>query len=219
MSFLDGHLRAAKGLLLAAGLLATALAGWALGGIASHTGLTQELDLPLAQTLATHSASWLTRLMRIVTVLGGWPFAVVVATVAGVAWFARRKNFAGPTLLGVALSGATVLELVVKRAVGRPRPPVAHLVEATGFSFPSGHALRATVLFGVLAVLSGRLWPAWRAGVRVWASAVLVVLFVAASRMILGVHYLTDVLGGIAVGALWLSIATTALPRATPERR
>ncbi|MFA5890279.1 MAG: phosphatase PAP2 family protein [Actinomycetota bacterium] len=216
-NFPDGHLRGAKGLLLAAGLPTAALAGWALGGIASHAGLAQELDLPLAQTLATHSASWMTRLMRMVTVLGGWPVAAVAATAVGIAWFALRKNFEGPVLLGVSLSGATVLEVVIKTAVGRPRPPVAHLIGARGWSFPSGHALRATVLFGVFAVLAGRLWPGWRARVRLWAVAALLVLLVGASRMILGVHYLTDVLGGIALGAAWLAITTTAFPPRAPR--
>lgn len=101
----------------------------------------------------------------------------------------------------VAMVGEAVLDSVVKLAVGRPRPAFAHPVAtAAGASFPSGHALGATVAFGLLVLLVPR-------GYRTAAAvlAVVAVGLVSFSRLALGVHYLTDVVGGWLLGAAWLT--------------
>jgi undecaprenyl-diphosphatase len=101
-----------------------------------------------------------------------------------------------------------VLNGLVKQAVGRARPvlpdPVAH---ASGLSFPSGHAQSAIVAYSVLLLV---FLPALRGVARVSAVSVAVVMVVAIgfSRMALGVHYVSDVLAGYALGAAW--VAATA---------
>lgn len=107
---------------------------------------------------------------------------------------------------GVALSGA-LLNLVVKSLVDRPRP-TSPLASPDGYSFPSGHAMGAAICVSlVVSVLlfSGTV----EAGTRWWLLVgVVVVLVVGVSRVVLGVHYASDVVGGWALGVGWVALAT-----------
>jgi undecaprenyl-diphosphatase len=100
------------------------------------------------------------------------------------------------------------MSTLVKVLVDRPRPEVDHpIATAFGKSFPSGHALSSTVVFGALLltflpVLSRR----WR-HVAV-AFTVVLVLAIGASRLLLGVHFVSDVVGGYVLGIAWLLTAT-----------
>ena len=106
--------------------------------------------------------------------------------------------------------GGGVMSTLVKVLVDRPRPEVDHpIATAFGKSFPSGHALSSTVVFGALLltflpVLSRR----WR-HVAV-AFTVVLVLAIGASRLLLGVHFVSDVVGGYVLGIAWL-LTTTAI--------
>ncbi|MFB6194777.1 MAG: phosphatase PAP2 family protein [Haloplanus sp.] len=110
------------------------------------------------------------------------------------------------TALALAL-GAFALTLALKHAFALPRPPGA---ATDGYGFPSGHALGATVVYGGLAALFDR------RRVRIAAAALIVV--VAASRVVIGVHYLVDVVAGVGVGVAYLATALRAGPGWPPER-
>lgn len=106
--------------------------------------------------------------------------------------------------------GSPILNAVLKDLFQRPRPVLAHPVQvASGWSFPSGHAQAATVGCAVLLVVFlpslGRLGARWTV-----MASVVVVIAVAGSRMSLGVHYLSDVLGSILVGSAWTSFLVWA---------
>jgi hypothetical protein len=108
--------------------------------------------------------------------------------------------------LGVALGGFA-LTLALKHGLALPRPPGA---AADGYGFPSGHALGATVVYGGLAaLLDDRRLPAVAAGL---------VAVVAASRVVVGVHYLVDVVVGVALGVGYLAVALRLGPGLSPER-
>ena len=94
--------------------------------------------------------------------------------------------------------------------MNRPRPIVDNPVAtALGKSFPSGHTMSATVVYGALLVAFWRMLPKrWRP-VAV-AATVCLVLAVASSRLLLGVHFLSDVIGGFLLGIAWLSGSTAA---------
>jgi undecaprenyl-diphosphatase len=107
----------------------------------------------------------------------------------------------------VVMLGAAVLEAVSKPAVGRDRPMFVHPVAtATGRSFPSGHALGAFVAFGLAVLLVPR---HFRLAAAIVGSAA--VLLVSYSRLALGVHYVSDVVGGWLLGAAWLVLAVWLL--------
>ena len=156
--------------------------------------------------------------MRLVTDLGAAGVLVPLVLAAGLAWRWRRGSWRPLALLAGAAAGAWVVQVAVKQLVERPRPPAGlALSHATGFAFPSGHATDAAAVYGMLAVLlarSGR--PAAR--VAAWAGAAALVALVGLSRLYLGVHWLSDVVAGAALGIAWL-LAIFIAGRAGEPRR
>jgi undecaprenyl-diphosphatase len=122
-------------------------------------------------------------------------------------------------LVLVTMAGAGVLDVLLKQLYGRARPsplfdfyPLPH-----SYSFPSGHALFATCFFGGVAVLASHRLRHRGSEVAVWVAAVLAIALIGISRIYLGVHYPTDVLGGLAAGAVW--VGTVALGDRLAEHR
>lgn len=106
-----------------------------------------------------------------------------------------------------AIAGAGLLDLVLKLSIRRPRPIYADALLAQGsWSFPSGHAMGALVGYGMLAYVLLILWKESRpTRAAIVAAAALVILSIGVSRLYLGVHYFSDVIGGYAAGMLWLA--------------
>jgi membrane-associated phospholipid phosphatase len=118
----------------------------------------------------------------------------------------------------VTLAGAGVLDLGLKEIFARARPQAFfdyYLVPAS-FSFPSGHALFAVCFFGGIAVLLSHRLRGRLARILLWAVALFLIFLIGASRVYLGVHYPTDVIGGFAVGTVW--VASVALGDRLAER-
>ncbi|WP_157972630.1 MULTISPECIES: phosphatase PAP2 family protein [Haloprofundus] len=142
------------------------------------------------------------------TELGGVAFSVGFLCL--LYWLTDRERAA--TLTALVLGGAALV-VGLKGAFALPRPPVeTALVVETGYGFPSGHAVIATVLYGGLAALV----DAGRRAVR-YAAAAALVLVVSLSRVVIGVHYVGDVLAGVALAAafLWIALRIT---RREPSR-
>lgn len=179
--------------------------------VVDHWGPLQHLDTSLDTRLNGYSyehPGYVSVLKGVSTVASPLSFELV-ATVVAVVLVARRQ----PRLaawLAVTVYGGGVLSQLVKAAVGRKRPLVAHPVaHALSASFPSGHALGVVVGTGaLLLVLLPSVAHRWRPAVI--ALGVLLVLAVGFSRLGLGVHYLSDVLAGYLLGAGWLAATTAA---------
>jgi undecaprenyl-diphosphatase len=109
------------------------------------------------------------------------------------------------------LLGAVLLYDTVKPLVARARPPARSDVGYTfsGFAFPSGHATESLAVLGMLALVTAGVMRRHRYVPFVVAS--LIVLLVGASRIYLGAHWLSDVLGGYALGGLWLSLLVAVM--------
>ncbi|MFO0852682.1 MAG: YegS/Rv2252/BmrU family lipid kinase, partial [Gemmataceae bacterium] len=142
---------------------------------------------------------------RVVTAFGDVAVAWAVAGLVGVGLALRRRYLDAVTVLAV-IAGCGLIELGLKPVFGRDRPVALEAVTAAGgFSFPSGHALRGGGLYGCFAallVLNGPRRP-WR-----WAVAAGLAgfgLLIAASRLYLGVHWLTDVIGGGLAAVAWVT--------------
>ena len=99
----------------------------------------------------------------------------------------------------------------IKTLFGRDRPPLIYrAVETSNASFPSGHAMLSTITYLTLGALLAQVMVERRLKVFVFAVAVLLALMVGASRVYLGVHWLTDVLAGWSLGAAWAMICWLA---------
>ncbi|HKP98959.1 MAG TPA: alkaline phosphatase family protein [Actinomycetes bacterium] len=195
---------------LAAALLGLILCGAVAGGLLDQDGPTGVVDRPTASFVAAHREGWLTGVMRLVTDLGAAAVLVPLVLVAGLVWRWRRGTWRPLALLAGAAAGAWVVQVTVKQLVERPRPPVGlALSQVSGFAFPSGHATDAAAVYGMLAILIA---GSTRRAVRVatWAGAAAMVVLVGLSRVYLGVHWLSDVVAGVALGGAWLLAIFTA---------
>ncbi|MFE1597036.1 phosphatase PAP2 family protein [Nocardia sp. NPDC058705] len=176
------------------------------------TGVTT-MDIRVLDWMIAHRGEALTDIATVITDLGDTLSMVILAAVT-IGWLALRRNLPLAALVAVTSMGAGVLVWVIKRLVGRHRPPEAsRLVFEPSLSYPSGHTLGSTVVVGIVAiVLIPQLTKHW---IRL-AATVLAVAFPAAvglSRIYLGVHWTTDVLAGWIIGLLWLVLCVTAFTR------
>lgn len=156
-------------------------------------------DIPLMQAIHSYSAPWLDALMIGITHLGTYGAGL---TGIGVSlWMWNRHDRMHIWALWISFGGAVVINAALKLLFARPRPTVfPPLMAEISYSFPSGHTIAAVTLYGFLALL---LWHNRR-----WLQGLLVALIiplVALSRVYLGVHYPSDVLGALAIGILWLA--------------
>ena len=195
--------RRRPGLWLALCILVLAGAGWAIGELVN--GVADPLDYAVQAFFVGHRETSRTVAMRAITDLGSSALLIPVAVGAGLLWH-RRAGIWRPLLLLVgAYAGAWLLQRTIKLLTQIPRPPATEAVGVfSGYAFPSGHATNAAAVYGMLAALLAASTPRWSRKVTVWAVAAGLVLLVGLSRIYLGGHWLTDVLGGFALGAAWL---------------
>lgn len=127
-----------------------------------------------------------------------------------VCWLLLRRRPRLAVFVTVTALGSSLLNGLIKTTVHRARPHLADPVAtAVGKSFPSGHTQAATVGFGLLVLVFLPYLPA-RARPWAWVVAGLAVAMIGFSRIALGVHYLTDVIGGLLIGSAWLLAMTAA---------
>lgn len=169
-----------------------------------------EFDVALAAALERHLSSTTLRAFALITRLGDAlvlvPLAVGVAVGMGLA---RRWPLV--IMWSVATAGGGLLNVALKQIFARARPPHDHgwIVE-TSYSFPSGHASGAVVVYGLLAYLIVR-YSSSRWHVPVTTGMMALILFVGTSRVLLQVHYFSDVLAGYASAAAWVALCIAGL--------
>lgn len=204
----------ALGLTLTLTAVALVAAGWAFGAVLQDVLAGEEgalLDGPVQRFFVAHREAWLTAVMRGVTDLGNAAVLAGLLLAIGLVWWWRRRTWRPLGLLAGAWLGAWVLSETVKDLTHRARPPAAQAIgHWTGYAFPSGHTTKATATYGMLAALLAATTSRWGRKVSLWTAAVLLAGLVGLSRLYLGAHWLTDVLGALALGAAWLFALLTA---------
>jgi membrane-associated phospholipid phosphatase len=169
------------------------------------------VDVQISNWLHTHSSPQLTTAFLIVTSFGSTILVSIIGVAAGLYFLWRRQPY-WVSAIWTSVFGGMLLNRFLKLVFYRPRPRFDDVILAfTGYSFPSGHTMAATVLYGVLAVLLMTKVRRTRFKVLVAISAGLLIGLVGFSRMYLGAHYLSDVLGAFAEGLAWLSLCLTAV--------
>jgi undecaprenyl-diphosphatase len=203
---------AATGLALTLALVAI-VAGAVLFGMLAYlvrgeTDLVR-VDDSVADWGARNASALSTDGLNAVTHLGDPTVVVMLAAVLAVVETARtRSRWVVPFVL-VVVAGNGILTTTVKNIADRVRPEVNPIAEALGPSFPSGHSSWAAAFFAAAAlVLSRGRGPAARAAIA--GAAAGLAIMVAGSRVLLGVHWLSDVIAGLALGLAWFSICAIA---------
>lgn len=192
-------------------VIATAFVLLAIGARFDGGSILLTWDEPITRWLQTHHEETLNGVVHFFSSFGSLEVVVVGTSMLIIPVFMRCRS------LGLALIAATLarpaLEWTLKELVDRERPDIARLVPGNGPSFPSGHVMAAVALWGlvppIVALLTHR--RSWW-----WISVVLstvIVLAVAASRVYLGVHWFSDVVGALLLGCIYLLVVEWLLDR------
>ncbi len=194
--------------ILRAGFLvggASALFFGALAYLVMH-GQTLWFDGYVRNGIHRWASPLLTRIVEGVTQLGSMQILLPLGTV--LAWlFYRAGRPRAALLFAITTIGSQAFDQVLKYGFRRPRPEVFFgLAQPSTYSFPSGHSVSSCCFYGVLAaILTAGTMPRARKAL-VWAAAAFLVLAIGFSRIYLGVHYPTDVLGGYAIAIVWVAL-------------
>lgn len=189
----------------------------ALGFIAHAAHAGTGVDHAVLNFMLAQRRQWLTPIAVFVTDVVGpngmWPLGIVVGAVL---WWRWRTPLPALVILETLIATRIVIP-VTKHIVGTQRPPHAvRLVVENSPSYPSGHSLTTISVLGVLAVILGygrsrtvRIW--------LWVTAAVGTVAVALTRLYLGVHWLSDVTGGVLLGGLIIVVAGSLYGRYAPR--
>jgi len=201
--------------LLALGWIGLTVALFGIGEFVVHSSAVTDVDRRVTDWVVGHRTPALDTTMRLLTWIGSWVTVAVTGGVVLVLVFTKHLARALLLAFAVAWAGEYATVNIVKHAVGRPRPPrELWLVTAHGASFPSGHAANATLVCAAVTIVVYLL--SRRRAVRTTTSVLagVAIVVVGYSRVELGVHWMTDVLGGTLVAMAWL----TAVARLFADR-
>jgi len=164
-------------------------------------GWPYDFDVQVLQTIHKSVPSGFEPMMDAITtlgsvrVLGGWVVIALLILIRQRRWKSALLVFAAGLLTPLLIEG-------LKLAFHRTRPELWPRFPDASYSFPSGHALGSVVVYGVLIYLIGRTWPRWRPVL--WRLYLILVVMIGFSRLYLGLHWPTDVIGSWVAGAVLL---------------
>lgn len=192
-------------------------------------GETQRRDAWVLRSLRTPGdlavpigPAWGPAAARNLTALGSVPVLLLVV-LAAAGFLALARLWRHLLLVLGASGGGLLLMVALKRVFDRPRPTVVPpLMLETSPSFPSGHAMMSAVVYLTLGALLAQLCPRWRERVYVMTVAGALTVLIGLTRLYLGVHYPSDVLGGWSVGLAWAlasALAARGLRRGSRQLR
>jgi len=203
------------GLHLTLGLVISLAGLWVFAGVTEdvihHDPLTQ-FDVVLLDWLRARATATGDAVFNAISLLGS-PVTLTILALAVVLLLAARREWIVLAGWLAAFAGGGLLDVVLKLVIRRPRPPgAAAFLQHFSWSFPSGHAMASLIGYGILAYVLTLLWIHRRSGqIAVVFGAALLIIAIGFSRLYLGVHYFSDVVGGYAAGVLWLSACISGL--------
>ncbi|WP_448570449.1 diacylglycerol kinase family protein [Trichothermofontia sp.] len=194
----------------ATGLIGCFIALWVLGRLATGFFWWQtiaDFDFSLLMRIHSWANPALDQIMLGITRLGNAEVVLPTALlVLGILWGRQEQRQVWTCL--TAFLGALVMNFSLKPLFMRLRPDLwPTLITETSYSFPSGHALGSTVLYGMIAYLLGRHFPKYQRWF--YGAALVLVGLISFSRLYLGVHWPSDVIAGMSIGFLWLMVGVT----------
>lgn len=202
------------GLTLIVGSLAAALCLWLFAEMAEEL-LENKLavfDTRITMWIHDIESPIMTQLMKIISTAGGdWIFLGVAGLGASFFLYYRRQHFWDAAFVQICLWGGYLFNFGLKYLFKRERPSLQRLVEAGGFSFPSGHSMVSFAFYGLLLYLVYINLPRSLLRTAIMLFVGSLIPLVGVSRVYLGVHYPSDVVAGFAAGGIWLTACVMAL--------
>jgi len=191
---------------IAAGTVFLSSIGSVIAGVLIFMPYIALLDKKIFDFVLNFRSENFNKIFEVVTFLGNWqlilPFTILIA-----AFFLFLKKRTWFILILTSVAGSELISALIKNLVRRPRPEGAELIEADGFSFPSGHSVIAVAFFGTLAYI---IWQSTRNHYLKKTTVyflLLLIILIGFSRIILAVHWASDVAAGFILGLSWLGIA------------
>ena len=202
----------ATGLALTCALAGVVIAGIVLGVlvamIRSNSGVVN-VDIGVTRWAAAHATSTSLRVFGWLTQLGG-TIGIIVVAFATIAYAMRaRGRWSIALFVVLVVGGESLLASLIKITVGRVRPDLAPFHVLSGASFPSGHATAAAATWAVVALVLGRGTSPRTRAILAGAAAGIAVA-VACTRVFLGAHWTSDVIGGLILGWVWFGVCAVA---------
>lgn len=174
------------------------------------------IDLSVATLMRETRNAPADEIMTVITMMGDMLVMAPLA-LAMLGWLIWHKAYRAAYAAGTVIVMAKLFEMVMKAGIQRARPSELAYAGFDPFSFPSGHATMAAVIFGILAVLVSHSMGRWGRAL-VYATCAVVVVMIAYSRIYLGVHWLSDVLAGLLFGTVMMAAFGVAIEAIPPRR-
>ncbi|SMH26351.1 undecaprenyl-diphosphatase [Carnobacterium iners] len=176
-------------------------------GVQSNSNWVTWFDQFITHSILSNASEKNTAFFVFITEFGGVPIMAILVLLFSffLIWKSKKTNLAIWYILQSIL-GAGALNVLVKLIFQRERPAIEHLIMQGGFSFPSGHAMGSMICYGGFAFLIFHLYKKSTLSFIALIAAVLLILLIGLSRIYVGVHFPSDIIGGYLLGASWLAL-------------
>jgi undecaprenyl-diphosphatase len=173
--------------------------------ISDHRIIT--FDSSVIASIQGRESPMLTSLMKFFTFIGSAPFVIILSLLLLVFLYKVLHHRFELILFIAAVAGSAVINQVLKSIFHRVRPNLHRLIDVSGYSFPSGHAMNAFTVYVIISFLLWRHIPSKLGRSILIFLSILMILAIGISRIYLGVHYPSDIIGGYFASGFWLAIA------------
>ncbi|MCX6740297.1 MAG: LssY C-terminal domain-containing protein [Candidatus Parcubacteria bacterium] len=168
------------------------------------------VDVNLTSLLYTFRNPLLTLIFLKITLLGNWQLILAgIIIFSAILWLWQKKVYIFS--LWLVMAGSALFSYLGKLIIHRPRPQNVAVFDLSSFSFPSGHATLALAFYGFIAYFLFKQIKSWKYKILILAADLVLILLIGFSRMYLGFHFLSDIIGGYLLGILWLLIGISLI--------
>lgn len=188
---------------IACGVLFTSIA------TAISTNTIETFDRSIIDVVQSTETPALTTIMKFFTALGSTSGVLIITVSLFSILYFGIKSRPQAYLFATTIIGTVALNQLLKFIFKRNRPAFHRLVDIGGYSFPSGHTMIAFSLFAMIAFIMWRRVQSYWTRFSIVLFASFMIVIIALSRIYLGVHFPSDIIGGMSVSAIWFLIATT----------
>ncbi|MED1602580.1 phosphatase PAP2 family protein [Alkalihalophilus marmarensis] len=175
-------------------------------------GYTREFDRLLLESVADFHTDLLTKMMTFFSFIGATRPVIVISLLFLGVIYLKYRNLQDVILFALVSLGSVTLNVVLKMTIKRERPESSLIVES-GYSYPSAHTMAAVSLYGMIIYLLWKHTPTVKARKILITFGVSMILMIAFSRIYLGVHYASDIIGGVLISSFWLLTLLTIFQR------
>ncbi|MDQ0414770.1 phosphatase PAP2 family protein [Mesobacillus stamsii] len=183
------------------------LIGFSFIAVLISVGKVAEFDQALISFIRGFETPALTSIMKLFTFIGSFPVVLVIFLIVSFIFYRVLKSRTEIFLVAAVIVGTQVINLLLKLLFHRARPDIHLLIDVGGYSFPSGHAMSAFAVYGILTFVFWRHIPKSIGRISLIIGSSMFILFIGMSRIYLGVHYPSDIIGGYFASAAWLTVA------------